>query len=399
MKPLLFFFLAFLAFNLNAQKNPSSSFATIDAKALKLPDSLTVSTDKMAYWFLTEFNAENDRVRAVFIWIASNIKYDVANMYAINFYETDKQKIEKVLKTRAGICVNFACLFNDICRKAGIRSCVIEGYTMQNGFTDYIPHAWCAAEIDSSWFLFDPTWGSGYVSGTRFVRKINNSYFKVKPEVLIKSHMPFDYLWQFLNYPVTTQEFYDGKTGKNTTKPFFNYVDSIQHWEALDHISQLKQEASRIERNGVKNSMIFDRLQHIKMEIENDRIQSENQRQQTIVDLYNSAVNDYNEGVRLSNKFIDYRNNRFEPKKSDPVIQDMLTAARNNLKTANEKLETISRPDANTLNLMNQLLKSIADVDSQMAEQQEWLNEYFSKGKSGRKSMFYKVTWFGIPLN
>lgn len=24
---------------------------------------------------------------------------------------------------------------------------------------------------------------------------------------------------------------------------------------------------------------------------------------------------------------------------------------------------------------------------------------YFSKGKSGRKGMFTKVTWFGIPLN
>ena len=34
---------------------------------------------------------------------------------------------------------------------------------------------------------------------------------------MIASHMPFDYLWQFLNSPMTNQEFISGKrwTAKN----------------------------------------------------------------------------------------------------------------------------------------------------------------------------------------
>ncbi|MCK7554189.1 hypothetical protein MKQ70_03860 [Chitinophaga sedimenti] len=52
-------------------------------------------------------------------------------------------------------------LFTDICAKAGLKSFVIEGFTIQSGFTDYIPHAWSAARIDTGWFLFDPTWGQG----------------------------------------------------------------------------------------------------------------------------------------------------------------------------------------------------------------------------------------------
>ncbi len=80
-------------------------------------------------------------------------------MYAINFYEKKEDKIAKPLKTRKGICENYADLFNDICLKSGIKSYVIEGYTKVNGFTEYILHAWCAAVIDSSWFLFDSNMG------------------------------------------------------------------------------------------------------------------------------------------------------------------------------------------------------------------------------------------------
>jgi len=312
----------------------------------------------------------------------------------MNFYEQREDKIAKPLKTRKGICENYAALFNDVCLKTGIKSFVIEGYTKQNGFADYIPHAWCAALIDSSWFMFDPTWGSGYISNGKFVRKINNDYFKVNPSALIKSHMPFDFLWQFLNYPVTNQEFYESKTQQNKSKPFFNYHDSIHVYEKQNHIEQLTASASRIERNGIKNSLIYDRLQHIKLEIEHDR-------QSQSVNLYNSAVSDYNDGINTYNEFINYRNKQFTPNKTDPEIQSMIDEADSKLKGAKVKLSEIKNPNANTASMMSQLTKSIDDAAMHVKEQQDWLKIYFSKGKSGRKSMFYdrKVTWFGIPLN
>jgi hypothetical protein len=377
-----------------AQKSSINEFAGIDKKALQLPDSLANNTDKIAGYITSNFSSERDKSRAIFIWLATNIQYDVDNMFAINFYEKKEDKIAKPLKSRKGICENYAALFEDICTKSGVRSFVIEGYTKQKGFADYIPHAWCAALIDSSWYLFDPTWGSGYVNGGKFYKKINNDYFKVKPSTFIKSHMPFDYLWQFLNYPVTNQEFYEGKTEPNNTKPFFNYQDSIQDYENLNHINQLKSSALRIEKNGVKNSMIFDRLHHIKSEIENDR-------QTTIMNLYNTAVADYNDGINNYNDFINYRNKQFTPIKSDPEIQSMIDAADNKLQASALKLSQIKNPDTNTKYMIGQLTKSVNDAAMHVKEQQDWLKIYFSKKKSGRKSMFYekKMTWFGIPLN
>lgn len=375
-----------------AQKLTVTEYSAIDKKALQLPDSLTKTTDLIASYITSNFATDKEKSRAIFIWVASNIQYDIDNMFAINFYEKKEDKISKPLKTRKGICENYATLFTDICLKSGLKSVVVEGYTKQNGFTDYIPHAWSAALIDSSWFLFDPTWGSGYVNGGKFFKKINNEYYKASPTSLIKSHIPFDYLWQFLNYPVTNQEFYEGKTQQNTTKPFFNFKDTILVFEKQSHIDQLISSAYRVEKNGVKNSLVFDRLQHLKLEIENDR-------QTKSVNLYNSAVVEFNDGINGLNDFINYRNKQFIPKKTDAEIQSMIDVVESKLKAAKSTLGQISNPDANTTNMIRQLTKSIDDSSIQMKEQQDWLKLYLSKSKSGRKSMFYKVTWFGVPLN
>ncbi|MFZ4741309.1 MAG: transglutaminase domain-containing protein [Bacteroidales bacterium] len=377
-----------------AQKGSVNEFASIDKKAQQLPDSLTKTTKDIASFITAYFTTDKDKSRAIFIWVVSNIQYDIDNMFAINFYEKKEDKISKPLITRKGICENYASLFTDICLKSGLKSFVIEGYTKQNGFTDYIPHAWCATLIDSTWFLFDPTWGSGYVSNGKFFKKVNNDYYKASPSSLIKSHIPFDYLWQFLNYPITNQEFYEGKTQQNISKPYFNFKDTIQEYEKQNHTEQLISSAYRVEKNGVKNSLVFDRLQHLKLEIENDK-------QTKIVNLYNSAVLDYNDGINGFNDFINYRNQQFTPMRTDPEIQNMLDIADNKLKEAMIKLGQISNPDVNTKNMILQLSKSIVEASSHIKEQQEWLKVYFSKGKSKRKSMFYerKITWFGLPLN
>jgi hypothetical protein len=249
--------------------------------------------------------------------------------------------------------------------------------------------------------MFDPTWGSGYITNGKFYKKINNTYFNADPSLLIKSHMPFDFLWQFLDYPITNQEFYEGKTMQNRTKAFFDFRDSIQTYEHQNYIEQLTATASRIERNGVKNSMIFDRLHHIKAEIENEKIKTENERQNKAINLYNAAAADFNRAINDINVFIDYRNHQFMPTKPDEEIQGMIDTVNTSLVAAKTKLDQIENSDTNMQLLILQLRKSITDIDNHTKEQADWLKEYFSKSKSKRKTMFYekKITWFGIPLN
>jgi hypothetical protein len=376
------------------QKTKTQEYAAIDKSALSLPDSLTETTDEIAAFITANFTSESDKARAIFIWVASNIQYDIDNMFAFNFYETSEGKIVKTLKAKKGVCDDYALLFTEISKKTGIKSYVIEGYTKQTGFSDYLSHAWSASFIDSSWFLFDPTWGSGYINGEKFVRLINNDYYKVSPATLITTHIPFDYLWQFLNYPITNQEFYEGKTQTNTTKPYFNYIDSLASYENMDAVEKAIASAYRIEKNGVRNSLVFEKLHRLKSEIENDR-------QNKAVNLFNSAINDYNAGINKFNDFIHYRNKQFTPAKSDPEIQEMLDEPEEKMKQASQKLGQIENPDANMQEMIQEISQSIQEANQYISEQQKWLKEYFSKSKFMRKSMFYdtKVTWFGIPLN
>jgi transglutaminase/protease-like cytokinesis protein 3 len=130
MKHTILFILLFLFVQtIFAQKPTVNIYATIDKKALQLPDSLTKTTDGIASYVTENFSTDKEKARAIFIWIASNIEYDIQNMFAINFYEKREDKIVKPLKSRKGICENYATLFNDICSKTGIKSFVIEGYT------------------------------------------------------------------------------------------------------------------------------------------------------------------------------------------------------------------------------------------------------------------------------
>lgn len=293
---------------LSGLKVADNEYLAIDKKALQLPDSLTKTTQGIANYVMANFETDNEKTRAIFIWLTTNIQYDVENMFILNFYEKKEDKIKKSLETRKGICENYAILFSDICIKAGIKSFVVEGYTKQNDSVDFVPHAWCAAFVDNSWYLFDPTWASGYIHSGTFYKKINTNYFKVGPATYIKSHIPFDYLWQFLNYPVTNQEFYEGKTDQNNTKPFFSFTDSIQEFEKQNYTAQLQSTAYRIEKNGIKNSLIFDRLQYIKAELKNER-------KNNAINLYNTAVNDFNAGINGFNHYINYRNKQLNRKK------------------------------------------------------------------------------------
>ena len=192
----------------------------------------------MLLYINANFHSNEDKVRAAFIWVAANIRYDVPNMYAINYYEKKEDKIAKPLQTRQGICENYAALFTDICLKAGIPAFVVEGYVKQNNQLQDVSHAWSVAKIDTSWYLFDPTWASGYVSNGAFVAKINNVYYKANPSNFIQAHMPFDPLWQLLYHPVSFTDFNNGTVKEDATRPFFNFPDSIAVYEKQNEIER-----------------------------------------------------------------------------------------------------------------------------------------------------------------
>ncbi len=362
----------------------TNPYASIDSVMDKIPVESSKSTTQIAKYINENFKTDNDKVRAAFYWTAATITYDLENMFAINFNETKEEKINKTLKSKKGICINYAEIFNEITNKIGVKSVVIEGYTKQNGKADYVAHAWCGVKLDDDWFVFDPTWASGYVNQNKqFIKKLNNIYYKADPVKIIVSHMPFDYLWQFLGYPVNNEQFLSGKIQTDKSKPPFDYYNEIERYENLSYAEKLKTSAERIELAGVKNALVFDRLANKKAEIENlnNNKNAEN---------FNKIATDFNEAINLYNNFINYRNVQFKPTFQDSTIKEMIETPRDKLIKCKEAIYALKNIDNANLQLVNGLKKSINQALLDAEAQFKFVDLYISKSKSDRKILFRK---------
>ena len=382
-----FFFFSLLSFG-----QIDTGYAPVDAKMDAIPANSTISVEAITRYINANFKTDKDKIRAAFYWTASNISYDVANMFRVDFDETEQANIAKTLQTKKGVCRHYASVFNSLTREIGIDSYVISGYTKQNNKVVNLAHAWTAAKIDGSWYMFDPTWGAGYLNKGKFYKKLNNAYFKVTAANIIASHIPFDYLWQFLNYPITNAEFYEGKIQVSKSKKYFDFEKEIVKYNASSEIDQVFESTVRIEKNGLKNAMIVERYQEKKKELVYLR-QNKN------IEKLNSIVVEMNGAVVLLNDFIHYRNRKFKPTFSDEEINNMIQIPREKLTKCQNDIYGVESVGSENASNLASIKKTIGAALAQAEEHDQFVKNYLSKSKIVRKTMFSKVSWYGVPLN
>ena len=306
----------------------------------QIPDSVTLNTDAFAKFLKSNFKTEETILNALFHWEAQNITYDIENMMKSNPEDNHDKIIQKTLNTRKAVCQGFCETFNEISRKAGLNTYIILGYTRQNSQIDKLSHSWIAARIGKNWYLYDPTWAAGFMNDGKFIRHYNESWYKVSPNAIIETHIPFDPIWQFRDYPVTPANWQQ----KNYTEKikYFNISDSIKSFEQQDIRTQFAAEIRRIEENEITNQLIYDRLKYLNRQIsiidENSRITLEN----SMVDDFNSSVTHYNQASTLYNKYVSYKNKSFKPAKPPDEIRLMLKDANSELSEAIDKLSKVS---------------------------------------------------------
>ncbi len=335
----------------------------------RIPDSLTYSTQDIADYVLSNFSTQREISRAIYVWVARNIKYNFDSILTNSLYETPSEVSDRLLRTRTGVCLNYACLFNELCSLAGITSYIVQGFTKQGGRVDFLPHVWCAAYVDTAWYLFDPTWGSGFVDGGKFVNNINSYYFMTKPENMIKSHMPFDPVWQLLYYPITQKEFYKGRYRADTNRPFFNYPDTLYDYINASELDRAVASARRIERCGIANNFIAAKIRVLKGEIEYFR-------NAMAAEKYESAVASYNKGIAILNNFIAHRNNQFESVDDSIQLVQILDSSEYCLTIALEALSDVEAPDRSISASLVELQHAIGGTKEALQKQRIFLNNY-----------------------
>jgi transglutaminase/protease-like cytokinesis protein 3 len=114
----IFIFIVFVSvFGFAQVKN---EFANVDSKMTRIPDSLSHTTTSIAKYINTNFKTENDKIRAVFYWTASNISYDVDKLKTViqnpklRSTETTEDRIKSVFDTKKGVCQHYAEVFSSM---------------------------------------------------------------------------------------------------------------------------------------------------------------------------------------------------------------------------------------------------------------------------------------------
>ncbi|MEO8109721.1 MAG: transglutaminase domain-containing protein [Ginsengibacter sp.] len=345
-----------------------NQYAQTDRITLNIPSSQTNSTANIAAYINSNFNTDSKKVRAAYAWVANNIKYDAAHLHRVILNEDHEEKVTWALARKKGVCENFAAIFTDICIKCGLRSYNVEGYTRYNGSVDKSGHAWSAVFLNNNWYLYDPTWDAG------FITQPATNYFQVPPPEFIQSHMPFDPMFQFLDYPLTYDEFSKGysQAGKSTT--YFNYKDSIDANEKVPLLNQYNAASLRIEKNGSPTPNVATRLKQLRME-------KEIIYQDKDADLYNSAVEDYKLAIGNFKAFLAYRNNGFLPARPMNETEAMLDKILKQVTGANNKLKEVNLSKAVLALNTGDVEKVLGDLETKVKEQRVFLKNYLSTTK------------------
>ncbi|HEY5407860.1 MAG TPA: transglutaminase domain-containing protein [Ginsengibacter sp.] len=360
---LVFITFFFLSYNTYAQD--ANDYSETDRLALNIPASQTNSTTDIAAFINSHFDTDNKKVRAAYVWVISHIKYSTDSIHRVILNEDRDQLVTFALRRRKGVCENFAAIFDDICRKAGLRSFAVEGYTRQNNSVDKLSHAWNIVFTGNKWSLYDPTWDAGPPG----YEPSNIKYFQVSPSVFIQSHIPFDPMFQLLNYPVNYREFNNDNIKSKNNTAYFNYADSLSEFENASSLKRYTSTYSRIQNNGVPNNMINTKLTQLRLEIEliyqvKDSI------------LYNGAIADYNHATNEFNNFLTYRNNQFKPEKTDAEVQLIFDDIEKRIASARQKLKEVNQSKATLTLDTGDVTYALNNLYNHVKEQEVFIKNY-----------------------
>lgn len=301
----LFRLLAPLLF-LNQAVVAQSGWEDTDRRIMALSSDRIESIGELGRLINQNFSDDTQKVRAMYVWLAHNIRYDTREMDELIREETDAEITVRTFEKRRGICEGYAGIMDSLCEIAGITSYMVSGYTRQKDQVDPLPHAWIAAKINDYWYMFDPTWGAGSVVNNRFQKEFDERYFMVPPSTMIRTHMPYDPIWQFLKFPVNHKDFRLGQTNTATIKTMFAYEDSIRYHLSLSRPERLAHELRRINAAGEDEALEI-RKEYLNQALAVETLNAGIRRFNEATAMYNRGAERYNDYASLRNKYPNYK--------------------------------------------------------------------------------------------
>ncbi|MEO5995500.1 MAG: transglutaminase domain-containing protein [Chitinophagaceae bacterium] len=341
----------------------SQNLTNVDRVVAAIPENVTATTVGISSFIKEHFVSDTERLRAIFVWVANNINYDIVKFNARN---NSLQPVEDILKSRYAVCKGYSDLFIELSNQCNLTAMPVMGYTQHKGVVAPVSHVWAAVKLDQEWYLFDPTWAAGYVLNNKFTRNFSNTYYKVPPYEMIKDHMPFDPMFQFLSHTITNREFIDGKKVTKNEKALFNFADSLKIYALLSQQDKAFNELCRIQSIGVENDIIKERADYLKTLLE---YHSSKKSYELSMDLYNQSVS-------LFNKYIGIKNGGFKEVKSDNEIKLMIDSIASYISTAWNLLGTALPKDEQSRTAISSAYRLLDKFQNRVNQEKEFVTGY-----------------------
>lgn len=330
---------------------------------IDIPDAYTYSVDSLAFYIDSHCRNDEAKLHTLYSWLTSHMHYNVYPTFiSVNEKRDEKKEMLQALKNREGVCRHFALIFQAVCNRMDIPSFFVEGYTQSNGIVMPEPHAWCAALVSGKWYQYDPTFGMGYVHNYQFISSPNHRYCQVAPDVFIRTHMPFDPLWQFLHHPYAYQTFEQGSPQSEwpADVPDFNYTDTLRMYLKQTPAQRLMAVNERIRHNGRSNRLIDYYLQ---LNTANIAVHRQNE----VYNIYKNALKHYNRSVDNFNEVIRYRRvNKKIKKEGKTKIENWLQEAENAIEMAERTINTAQQVPEQYETAINNLKNAIAQANKKI---------------------------------
>ncbi len=346
------------------------SEGSLDERSKYAPDSLRDAWS-IANYLSRDLNTDRDKVRAFFVWITHNISYDTDQLInPLNFHSQEQRK-ENVLLVKSGICMDYSILFLDMCKAAGIEAYYVSGYTQRHGEIARRSHAWNAVCLDSAYYLLDATWAAGYGGEDGFIRVFKNKYYLTRPEEFVKTHIPFDPIWQFLDNPISHAEFEKKDFSKLDEPGTYPYLSIISEYNNADKLTQLE---------AIYNRMAIDNATNVVFENE-----LKSSQQQIFLEKYRTGLQGY-EIYRI------HRYKKFKkPSLSDKQIQELFDRARDGLVQADAQ-SIVPRSAHRPYNYaVAEAKHNLSLLMVELRKEQEALDKYFKTPRPFRFFRHWKV--------
>lgn len=211
----------------------SGVYSEADERAKNVPQTYERNLSTLVNYLIRPYRT-NDvlKARVLYAWIVYHVEYDMYKYDVIMNKNSEHgfARTGDAFKSRVGVCGDIADLFLRMAKAAGIKVDIISGYAGNDLTMDNFKeagHAWNAVYINGKWFFVDATWGMGgnyrtfenvrsHVEHRRKVRQkkrqknrmvdesrtVDDKWFLVTPEEMIKTHFPRREKQQHLKRPV-----------------------------------------------------------------------------------------------------------------------------------------------------------------------------------------------------